>query len=706
MRSYSYASLALCGALLGANVYGYGTVGEQSQGQVYIEGRDYSVTYPQGFPPQVEILQPSVPGTPYWFECYEGDEEAAIGSITAASDLGTVEVKVAGYGGHTYGASDVWKVQIGQTGSGGKVVELNISGNYGDADHGDTLTLTIGGDIVKPVQIGTGGVESFRVAGDIAQPVQIAGGGAENEFIVSGDILPDAPVTVDGSLFQFAAHDIGADVTVAGDVGGLITGTISAHMTITGSVGSSAPTGYNLVGFHELDGTLEIQGDLRGYFFSYDLDGCMYVWGDMVPCGDFDCCMSTDRVWGTVYVGGDLGGTKVFGIGELRPQGEIDVAGSVVGPLNIGFLYGALNVAGGASHDGGILAPVEVAYDVTGRIVDEGNLESSIHTPLSVTGYPDMPPEDGGQIVIAGAVTEDGSIEVGAVTNGRIEVGSLAGSVSVGDLAGVVRVGSPYADQPPMSGSISVGTMTGKIFLDTGFASEAVVQIEEKSDPTEPADVALFVVNADGANPESDDWQEDATVVIGSTPYGEPTPTQNLWWASCVTGDVDGDGVVTGYDIDPFVLMISNPASYCATYPGLCGGLTPSADGSFTYRGDLNCDGAVNGYDIDPFVLKLTSQASYEAAYPPSCDPDDHAECCPGSPMEGMGALGGLLGALGAGEVVEEADSAATAQFIVENVSAELRPALLEIASQLADELPDPDRAALWAEVAAELAAE
>jgi len=33
-------------------------------------------------------------------------------------------------------------------------------------------------------------------------------------------------------------------------------------------------------------------------------------------------------------------------------------------------------------------------------------------------------------------------------------------------------------------------------------------------------------------------------------------------------------------------------------------------------RGDLNCDGAVNNFDIDPFVLALTDATAYAAAWP------------------------------------------------------------------------------------------
>ena len=45
--------------------------------------------------------------------------------------------------------------------------------------------------------------------------------------------------------------------------------------------------------------------------------------------------------------------------------------------------------------------------------------------------------------------------------------------------------------------------------------------------------------------------------------------------------------------------------------------ITELAIGNIT--GDLNCDGQVNSFDIDPFVLALTSPSQYPAAYP-DCD--------------------------------------------------------------------------------------
>jgi hypothetical protein len=60
-------------------------------------------------------------------------------------------------------------------------------------------------------------------------------------------------------------------------------------------------------------------------------------------------------------------------------------------------------------------------------------------------------------------------------------------------------------------------------------------------------------------------------------------------------GDVNCDGALNTFDIDPFVLALTAPASYAAAYP------TCEISAA-----DINGDGAVNTFDIDPFVLLLT----------------------------------------------------------------------------------------------------
>lgn len=60
-------------------------------------------------------------------------------------------------------------------------------------------------------------------------------------------------------------------------------------------------------------------------------------------------------------------------------------------------------------------------------------------------------------------------------------------------------------------------------------------------------------------------------------------------------GDMNCDGEVNNFDIDPFVLALTDPAGYATAYPN-CNIL----------NGDVNSDGVLNNFDIDPFVLLLT----------------------------------------------------------------------------------------------------
>jgi hypothetical protein len=60
-------------------------------------------------------------------------------------------------------------------------------------------------------------------------------------------------------------------------------------------------------------------------------------------------------------------------------------------------------------------------------------------------------------------------------------------------------------------------------------------------------------------------------------------------------GDLNCDGSVNNFDIDPFVLALTNPAQYPAQFPDCDINLA-----------DVNNDNAVNNFDIDPFVELLT----------------------------------------------------------------------------------------------------
>jgi hypothetical protein len=60
-------------------------------------------------------------------------------------------------------------------------------------------------------------------------------------------------------------------------------------------------------------------------------------------------------------------------------------------------------------------------------------------------------------------------------------------------------------------------------------------------------------------------------------------------------GDLNCDDALSAFDIDPFVLALTDPAGYEAAYPKC----------EFS-RADINGDGAVDAFDIDLFVKLLT----------------------------------------------------------------------------------------------------
>lgn len=65
---------------------------------------------------------------------------------------------------------------------------------------------------------------------------------------------------------------------------------------------------------------------------------------------------------------------------------------------------------------------------------------------------------------------------------------------------------------------------------------------------------------------------------------------------SFTRGDLNCDGLVNPFDIDPFILALTNPAAYHIAFP--------NCD---INAGDINCDGLVNPFDIDGFIFCLTN---------------------------------------------------------------------------------------------------
>ena len=64
-----------------------------------------------------------------------------------------------------------------------------------------------------------------------------------------------------------------------------------------------------------------------------------------------------------------------------------------------------------------------------------------------------------------------------------------------------------------------------------------------------------------------------------------------------VPGDLNCDGLINAFDIDPFVLALTDADGYAAAHPDC-----------HAINADCNSDGVVNAFDIDPFVLLLTGR--------------------------------------------------------------------------------------------------
>ncbi len=104
--------------------------------------------------------------------------------------------------------------------------------------------------------------------------------------------------------------------------------------------------------------------------------------------------------------------------------------------------------------------------------------------------------------------------------------------------------------------------------------------------PADPAGVACGRLDSDA----------DLDLVVAGRAAGRVAALLNRGCLVTVTiGDLNCDGAVNAFDIDPFVLALTDPAGYAA---GL-----PECDRA---AADVNGDGEVNAFDIDPFVALLS----------------------------------------------------------------------------------------------------
>lgn len=112
------------------------------------------------------------------------------------------------------------------------------------------------------------------------------------------------------------------------------------------------------------------------------------------------------------------------------------------------------------------------------------------------------------------------------------------------------------------------------------------------------------MINSNGRSPAG--WDQNATLSINGTSYSPGDhPSARIYWVTNVRGDCNDDDAFDNSDIDPFVLLLTTPAEWEATYPWARDAELFMADvggGPSECQGDCHVD---NG-DIDCFVGMLT----------------------------------------------------------------------------------------------------
>lgn len=157
----------------------------------------------------------------------------------------------------------------------------------------------------------------------------------------------------------------------------------------------------------------------------------------------------------------------------------------------------------------------------------------------------------------------------------------------------------PANDLFPMSAGAGVWLRIGAIdpafqIVDSGFQIYKTVGDEiALGDDALHTHLIWHINNQDPLfDAERTKWRVTLTLFDqGATGYADSKPF-TIYFANvdCTPGDVDGDGSVNGFDVDPFVAILAGgpatPQERCAA--------------------DVNWDGEVNGFDIESFVNILT----------------------------------------------------------------------------------------------------
>ncbi|MBL8879323.1 MAG: hypothetical protein JNG88_09415 [Phycisphaerales bacterium] len=398
------------------------------------------------------------------------------------------------------------------------------------------------------IQIGAGATFHQRAWGNYHAGARVTGDGlfllqAQNNFVADGAELLVSRMAITGS--------IGAGEGIRGP------GTlrVSREIELRGGVAELATT-------VEADAALNVVGPNHTRSLRWEHHGLARIASGLDYFQTFN-----NHVGAIVDVQADIAFGGRFGNAVMNNSGTLTKSAGA-GEWR---MYGTLNNAG-------------VVELLSGRLYVDALQQSAGVTLLS-----------GGDLQAAGVTLNGGVLTgfggvVAAVTN-------AAGTVAPGDNIGMLAITGAYAQGGSATLEIELGGMNAGTEHDqlvvSGTASLAgTLHIRFAGGFTPLAGNQFTILtfgqrsgafsNVVGPGNFSVAYTANAAIVTVNAAYA--------------AGDVNCDGHVNNFDIDPFVLALSDSEAYAAAYP--------ACDIS---RADMNSDGRVNNFDIDPFIACLAN---------------------------------------------------------------------------------------------------
>jgi hypothetical protein len=479
----------------------------------YALGTDYVLSW-DGYVPSIEILEPSDPLLgPYDFECYDDDtgDPADIGSITAVSNVGDIELTVFGHDDRVYGAHAVLKVQLTQAGNTSTVSEFNISGALGSPGNVTRVTYVTGyfhaGSVGNDVELSeVSEYGSIHFADFLAYTLHVAE--SSEGYIYVGD-CPACPITGTVQI------DVDANY-------------VEAYGQLTGMIGIG----------RDLYGGLHVRG-------SSGTNGSpiVVIGRDITASGSM---LFTFPLWGIVDIGRDILGTAgQTGMHfEEGLYGQVLVAGSVARGIWIEGDVLEADEEPGIGIDGDLTGRIDVGGEVGRRIKVGGDVAGASGDPAITLGG-----TLNRELRIYGSLYEDESAE-----DSDIVVNKLATTAAI-----VVN----WDGQPWVDGAFedvwepgAVITVDGTDYTESDPGARVMSTSCQKGDmdgsgSTNNYDITPFV-QALGDHSEGSKYDLDHVGLVG---------------AAVFHGDCNCDGYFNNFDITPFVLRITDEEEYFDEYP-------------------------------------------------------------------------------------------------------------------------------------------